>query len=508
MKIAMRFDEFNLPNRSNLRFRAGLRLMGVVVLLALGSAALAQQAPPEQQRLLAEPFRLLMDEQVPLEKRVLFDWGGWFRSSVWDADDNVDRDFDGRDDGRHVLRWQQLRLWGYLNLDQVHSFYSRGRLDYLDWNHHTSFDGDDSEWIEPKLDRLWYDFQLSRAQKAYGQTPGDFDFSMRLGRQYVVLGTGLALSIPLDAVLMKAQYQQFQLRGLLALSTTDAINIDRSVPDEPDESRCYWGVELRYNGWRDHEPFAYFFAQEDKDGGLRRTIGAIDNNDDGEPDEFIDQTFGYDSRYTGLGSRGKFFHRDLQYTCEFVLETGKSYAYSQTSNPQNIHAWAFDTELRYVVPDEHNSQVLIEYVFASGDNDRTGSPTDTVGGNRLHSPDRSFSAWGFRNTGLGLAPRLSNLGIIRLGASTFPAPRRALFKELLLGADLFFYHKHQGRAAISDDLSTEHNNFVGTGIDIYANWRIASDIAWTVRYGVFVPDNAFRKKTDRQQFFTGLTLNF
>jgi hypothetical protein len=61
---------------------------------------------------------------------------------------------------------------------------------------------------------------------------------------------------------------------------------------------------------------------------------------------------------------------------------------------------------------------------------------------------------------------------------------------------------------MSDSLSRQTNSFLGTGLDIYLNWRIASDIAWTIRYGIFVPDNAFYKQTDRQQLFTGLTLNF
>jgi len=460
--------------------------------LLAGGAVQGQGIPAQREEILDEPFRLTMDETVPPAKRAVFDWGGWFRSSLWDVDDNVDRDFDGSDDGRRVLRRQQLRLWGQVSLDRVHQFYGRGRLDYLDWNSGTSYNGNDSDWHGPYLDRLWYDFRLSRLQEAYGDSPGDLDVSVRVGRQYVRLGSGLVMSTPLDAVLLGASWRDFEVSGLLALSTTQALNIDGSVPDNTKESRRYGAVQVGYSGRRDHAPFAYFLLQEDQDAGSVR----------------LGQAFGYDSMYAGIGSIGKFFHRDLQYTVEIASESGKSYATGTVPNRQNIHAWAFDTEIRYLVQDECDSQIVVEYLLASGDSDRRFSPTDTVGGNALGTSDTSFNAWGFRDTGLVLAPQISNLGMIRLGGSTFPARTTRLFKELLVGADLFIYHKQKSEGAISDSLSTEPSSFVGSGVDLYANWRMSSDLAWTVRYGVFMPGDAFDDKTDRQQFFTGLTLNF
>ncbi|KPK74277.1 MAG: hypothetical protein AMJ79_14595 [Phycisphaerae bacterium SM23_30] len=142
----------------------------------------------QRQRLLDEPFRLRMDEQVPTAKRALFDWGGWFRSSYWAIDEHVDRDFDGHDDGYHALRFQQWRLWGNINLDQAHQFYARAMLNYYDWNHRTSYDHNDSDWEGVNLERGWYNFRLSQAQYARGETPGDFDLALKIGRQYVELG--------------------------------------------------------------------------------------------------------------------------------------------------------------------------------------------------------------------------------------------------------------------------------------------------------------------------------
>ncbi|KPK74276.1 MAG: hypothetical protein AMJ79_14590 [Phycisphaerae bacterium SM23_30] len=222
-----------------------------------------------------------------------------------------------------------------------------------------------------------------------------------------------------------------------------------------------------------------------------------------------DQTFGYDSQYLGLGSRGQFLHRDLQYTLEVVGEHGESHAESiGADHPQRIRAWAFDTELRYVVPDEHFSQLALEYLLTSGDSNRWFSPTNTIGGNQPHSIDTSFSGWGFRNTGLVLAPRMSNLQAVRLGAATFPLNYMETFKNLEVAANFYIYHKQQSSGAASDNLSLKDNNFLGSEFDFNVNWRLTSDLAWMLSYGIFLPGDAFLNRDDRHLFFTGLLLGF
>ena len=478
------------------RFPAGFYRKSLVYLglCILGTVLPAQAQTDDQgqrERVLDEPFRLMMDEQVPTEKRALFDWGGWFRSSYWYLDERVRRGPEGRD-GSRGLRRQQVRLWGDLNIDQAHEFYARGRLDYLDWNQGSSLDHNDSDWEGADLERGWYRFQLSQWLGGRGEEAGDFDFSVKAGRQYVEFGTGLTLSVPLDAVLASASYQNWQLTGLLARSIPSSKNIDRSVPGDEEESRNFWGVQLNYRGWVDHTPFVYYYSQDDQDAGMVRD----------------DQVFGYDSRYVGMGSRGKFFHRDLQYSCEMAGEFGKSYAFSDEPDRQNIHAWAFDSELRYLVPDRRASQLSLGYLLTSGDSDRDYSPTNTIGGNRAHTVDTSFSGWGFRDTGLVLAPRPSNLGAVRLGASTFPLNEYKALERFQVGSNFYIYHKQQAGGAASDTLSTQHDSFLGSEIDLFANWQITADLAWAVHYGVFMPGDAFHSQRARQLFFTGLTLSF
>jgi len=471
---------------------------GVVLVLMIGAGHLqAQTSSSQRERLLAEPFRLMMDQEVPTEKRALLDWGGWFRSSYWGLDEKVDRDFDGRKDVFRGLREQELRLWGFFNIDQVHNFYGRMKLDYLDWNNSSSYNNNESDWQGPNLDRGWYDFRLSRYRAAYGIAQTDYDLGLRVGRQYVEFGTGLALSVPLDAILLTGYYRDWQLTALGALSIPSSYNIDRSFSGNSKESRCYWGIELRYRGWIDHQPFVYYFEQADKDAGSVRTF--VNNQ----------QSFGYDSRYVGLGSTGRFFHKDLLYICEVVGEFGKSYAWPGVDERQNIHAWAFDTELRYLLRDARLTQFELEYLLASGDSDRTSSPTNTIGGNKPHSVDHSFVGWGFRDTGLTMAPRPSNLGMIRLGASTFPMNNLKQFQGFKVGTNLYLFHKQQGEGAVSDNLSSDHpSSYLGSEMDLYADWRLTSDLSWMVRYGLFLPGDAFSQGSARHLLYTGVTLSF
>jgi len=465
----------------------------LLVCLAVAPRSAWSQTPELQQfRILDEPFRLALDEQ-PASKQALFDYGGWFRSSYFVTDENNDRDFDGHNDGTRAFRQQQSRFWSSLTLHQTHQFYVRLKTDYIDWNGDTSYDGRNSDLLGPNLERFWYNFRLSKAQWVTGYTPGDFDLDFKIGRDYVELGNGLSLSSPLDAAMLTTYYKDIRVLTFGALSIPSSNNIDSSVPDNPNESRRFGGVQFNFDHWSEQQPFMYYYIQEDQDYGMVRDF----------------QSYGYDSQYLGLGSRGRFFHRDLQYGCELVSEFGKSHAWTDDEPaPQTIQAWAFDTELRYLIPDQAKSQLSAEYIFASGDGDRTYSPTNTIGGNAPHTKDTSFNAWGYRNTGLVLAPEISNIHIIRVGAATFPLYQVAQCDKLRVGTDVFCYHKQHSDGAMSDGLSYLQEGYVGSEWDVYFDWRLTSDLSLTLRYGYFLPGDAFASDHDRQLVFTGVTLNF
>ena len=57
---------------------------------------------------------------------------------------------------------------------------------------------------------------------------------------------------------------------------------------------------------------------------------------------------------------------------------------------------------------------------SEGCRDRRLSTNSTIGGNLAGTPDNAFNAFGFRDTGLAFAPRVSNLHMFMVGASFFP----------------------------------------------------------------------------------------
>ncbi|MCP4709036.1 MAG: hypothetical protein GY869_10455 [Planctomycetes bacterium] len=105
---------------------------------------------------------------------------------------------------------------------------------------------------------------------------------------------------------------------------------------------------------------------------------------------------------------------------------------------------------------------------------------------------------------------MSNLNVLRLGASTFPANHIELFKDLEVATNFFVYHKNESSGAASDSLSVNNDDYLGSEFDLFLNWRITSDLAWSVQYGMFFPGNAFEQgnRDTRHLFFTGLLLNF
>jgi hypothetical protein len=466
----------------------------LVMMITLGMfvpAAIAQvdrtQSFLNQQRQVEDDIRLQLDRTLPASQKVLLDWGGWYGSYLFSFDDG---------ERERILRRQDIRLWGSLNADDgIHQAYARMRLSYNDYNTGDSYDGNDDDLEGPDLDRGWYQLDLAKLLRKHGEVDLPCDLTVKAGRDYVIFGTGYALSLPLDAVQVTTGLGDLKIDTLLARSITSYDNLDTSRPDPGRSDRCFYGVQLRYTGFKNHEPFLYYFSQRDRQNDV---------------DPFIfGQKWAYDSDYLGLGSTGQ-LASNLRYTAEFVYQGGKSYGDRQYFDPNDIAAFGWDLQLIWTPHWKTSPTFSAEYMFASGDGDRLISPTNAVGGNEPFTNDTGFNGFGYRNTGLSLAPDLSNLHIWRIGGAFFPfeKDRRPWLRKMQFGADYFLYHKNKSNAAISDYLADQPNGFVGWEMDYYLNWRFTSDLAWTARMGCFYPGDAYSDREARTFFLTGLTWNF
>jgi len=295
----------------------------------------------------------------------------------------------------------------------------------------------------------------------------------------------------MDAVIADVKLYDFRVRGLVGQVKGSYSNIDRSPSVANHEARRFLGTEVAYEGLQHHRPFVY----------------ALWNDDftDERPRDRT-QNYAYDTQYFGMGSRGDIIH-NLNYWGEAVLETGCSYGDGMFTHQDDVTAWGADAGLEYLWDTRFHPRVSAEYMFASGDASRSGSPTNAAGGNRS-GRDNSFNSFGYRDTGLAAAPVLSNMHIWRVGSSLLPFEQYQYFKNLEVGTDWFIYAKNQRNAAISDVTADRHGGFVGWEMDYYINWRLSSDLSWTVRWGDFFPGSSYSDDRARSFLFTGVTWSF
>lgn len=462
----------------------------LVLLVAVGSAAAQQPSPRDpdaflnQQRQVQQELQREFDEKLGFAADGAFDWGGWFSSHVFLFDDGVE--------SSRTLRRFDLRVWGSLSLDDgAHTFYARGRASFIDFNTGDSYDGDDNDFEGMNLERGFYRFDLNRLRASQNLSPADVNLQIEAGRNLVELGTGLAVSLPLDHVSVTTQLDDFDITALAGRTVGSMDDIDITRPIDRTR-RTFLGTQIRGTSGERHRPFAYAVWQRD-------------HSDEVYPTFF--QEYDYDSFYAGIGSVGQLGER-TRYVAELVYEAGSSYGDGQFRQANEVDAWAARVGIERLGNDRYLSRASVEYLFASGDGDRYASPTDAMGGNFGDFRDTGFVGFGFVDTGLAVAPTLSNLHIVRAGASFFPAPDDVRFSELELGTDWYVFHKHHRDGAISDPTANRGSGYAGFEMDYFANWRVDPDLAVTLRFGAFFPGDAYSDRSPRTFLLAGVTWSF
>src|SRR4029079_18871987 len=125
-----------------------------------------------------------------------------------------------------------------------------------------SFDGNEDDTIGPNLDRAYCQFDLRQALWAYQKQRVNWDVKAKVGRDLVQFGTGYALSLPMDHVLLTGEFDKFEIKGLGGTAIRSYPDIDRSRPDSGSTERNFWGTQVTYTGIEKHRPFVYAFWNE------------------------------------------------------------------------------------------------------------------------------------------------------------------------------------------------------------------------------------------------------
>lgn len=443
--------------------------------------------------------RLRARPEVPAAQRALIDFGGSVNFSFMAIDDI--------DQSTHILRQTSLIGYAEVNIDGVHQFFARGRTTYDDFNDGDAFDSHGDDWVEPTLDRAHYRLDLARAVEAYDGRPATFGLVVQGGRQLVYWASGLTLSTTIDGGVVSLSSGPLHLDVVGGITRDSVLDFDSSRPGfSSDTQRGFYGGMLGFQVTPRHRPFVYGLVQDDQ------------NDDDRLVIDGVTTRHSYESYYIGAGSTGSFGDR-LAYSLELVYEGGEGLSNSMdpetggqlVQTDEDIEAFAADARIDYLLTDANHSRLSGEVVIATGDSDRANAST-TLGGNRSGTSDHGFNAFGLINTGLAFNPAVSNLVIVRLGASTFPIPGRSRLGRLQVGSNLFIYGKLNESGPIDEDTfadPSDDKTYLGVETDLFAIWQLTSDLAFTVRYGVFFPGTAIGTDHDSRHFFqSGVTLAF
>jgi hypothetical protein len=479
--------------------RAGVWVGGCVALLM--TARLSAQTPVQnnvenfqrQLDVIQRDTALRVNPALPAGERLLVDYGGYFGASYLSVDD--------LNKNNHGLR--QYDLIGYLrvNLDDVQEFYGRGRLTWQDFNPGDSFDGRGDQF-HARIDRGYYSFDLRKALSAYQGRQVDYDVAFQGGRQLIYWANGLSLVQTLDAAVVNLNYKSADLQLLAGVTPPDTIDIDTTRPHfDTNTHRGFYGAMLSKT-IGEHRPFVYLLSQYDYNHNYLRTIGPVVTR------------YHYNSFYAGTGSAGTIGDR-VSYGLEAVYEGGRGLSNSFSDDGGSFHqafqeneeinAFAGDARFDYLMSSENRIHLTTEATISSGDRDRAQS-TNTFGGNHAGTNDLGFNSFGQIASGLAFSPNISNLYVLRMGASAFPFPNYAAFREMQAGLDVYFFGKWSDRAPI--DEPSLHKGFLGFEPDIYVNWQIKSDVTLATRYGLFFPGVALSNHDARQFFYMGLTFAF
>ncbi|HBS29658.1 MAG TPA: hypothetical protein DEB06_09470 [Phycisphaerales bacterium] len=477
--------------------RSSWRVQAAAGLASIGAAGAAFGQADVQRRLeravrTADPSeRLRIDTSLTLGERSYVDAGGVASLAFVNLNDE-------NNNARRL--WQpEVTLYARAVVDGAHTFFGRTRFQYRAFSEGDSFDERGDRWVDPFIDRYWYEFDSRRYAAAYEGRTTETNFNIRLGRQFVDWGAGLALSENVYAARPTFEWGSWSVDGIAGVTPGDksVVDFDASRKDFDSATyRAYFGGRLAYRTPGSKEFYAYVLHQEDQNGnnGPRVNLG-------------VPVAFEYDSTYVGVGSTGSFSKQWL-YLGEFVYEFGNSQSdpLRGAQTEEDIRAWAARGQVTYLFGDPGRTRFEFEVLLASGDDDRLIA-SDTVGGNLTGTDDEGFNSLGFANTGLAFAAPLSNLWSMRAGISSFPFNTIRELGDFQIGLDLFLFNKLDEDAPIDEFTTTDR--FLGFESDVYLNWRLTSDLAFAARYGAFFPGEAIGGSSHTRMFvFLGFTLSF
>jgi hypothetical protein len=465
-----------------------LIVAGMIALLAGGAfGAQPLGAPPrpedvfQRSMFYEKEVRDRLEAAVPSEQKMMVEWGGFYVPSYIHFTDQGNNNGD--------LTVQDFRLWTQIRIDEVHRIFARMRLNYIDFAPGDGQGLRQHDLVGPNLEVGYYELNVSEAAMKYAGQKWPCTLNIRGGRQYIEVGRGIALGKILDAGQFDLGTKDFAFMGFAGHSPRGEDDIERYGPRYDNTRRAFFGGQFTYLAIDGHQPYGFFVIQ--------KHMTDVD---------LPTQDFDYDSSYYGVGSKGAVV-KDLQYAVESLWEFGRGAANGQIDGTERVRAYAFNAELDYYVQAPMKPVLTAEYGYASGDPDR-GTALSALNGNRMGTADREFQGFGYVNSGLALGSRFANLQFVRLGGKMTPYENKTGAGRIDVGLDHYFLFKANDQGPTSDFRAVRTATSLGNEVDIFMEWRIFSDLSWTIRYGHFFPGAAYNDHHGRDFLYTGLNFSF
>ena len=485
-----------------------LRVLAAAWLLSLGSLPVVAQAPDGsgQQQFLENQIRPLIApefETPPIEDQLLIDHGAVLRSlTTWFEDHGNSLTFPQSSRALHIA---EIRPWASLSYGELHRGYFRGQLGYLTFNDGDQYGNGPKRDVQgPYVDLGYYEFDVDAAARRSGISETDnwaADFS--IGRQYLYLGRGIAFGLTTEAISLDWAHGNWAGLFFGSQSIDRRVRFNgapNSVAHQLDRRRFYGG-QVEYQGWDRQELYSY-------------VLGQFDNSVASS-----DAPVTYDSTYWGIGTTGEVLFGDpgqewgipnLRHHTEFIVQNGTNHnTFASGQEGTDISAWAVDTGLDYFWTAPGRPRVGVKYARSSGDDTRVGGPQPNGGFNVPGTSDKTFVSFGYLNTGASFSPQFSNLEFVNLSAAIRPLddPDSPVWQNLEIGASSYWYWRSAAGGNVSDvRANSPGQNYLGYEWDLYANWRLSSDLFLLINYGVFFPHKgSFNPANDNdrsRQFFT------
>ncbi len=448
-----------------------------------GSRAFAIMSAEDRRRDRADSMEdLKYSEGSPTQPGIwrrgwLVDYGSNLSLS-YTASENEDRQDTVQDSLDHSWA-QEIRLYGLAqNRAASSKFYARAAARFLE-NRGISHAIKRRDVDGPHVELLYWEQQFRVPAR----------HRLRLGRQFVALGRGLAFGLTVDGMHWEVDQGRWNLRTILVRQNPGDDNIDLLSPGSGRTKRRFAGLEGRYR--LNPQESVWLFALMNKDRNVGETVAG--------------QKYQLDSRYYGLGLEFTPISRWMVWG-ELVVETGKTYPHLGTASKVSVYATAFDLGARFFFGGSLSPTLYAELAGASGDKDRQGNVYSSSGGSTA-GRDTVFRGFGGLSFGSALAPTFANLHAYKFGASVKPLARSRfrMLTDLTVQSTLYHYLAEDEAGPTSDPVYNVAPAGLGDNIgreyDFQISWKAKLDFRTVVQYGVFIPGPAYGANRSREDHF-------